>query len=201
MIMKTLNLIFILLICMGHFSCKKENKCPYRIYPQQKSFVDDEKLKAYKPYVDIVNSLGTFWIESISDEYNTIFIHCSQIYNGLLIDLPVGFNFYTGELAERIKKEGSDYFEQDGIIYFVGGAFTPKDTPVESEPEITIETAIRIALSEQPLEEFCRYELCYYHSGRGMTPWLSWKLYGKRYTAYISTQNGFIIGIYDQISD
>ena len=155
-----------------------------------------EKLKENQPYVDIINSFGDFYIEHIDVENsNEIHIDCIQRINSLFVENKhlAMFEFYAGELAEQLKINNPDrYQELNGILCRIP-EFIPIDMQLPSVPEITPEGAIQTALYEEPLEEFCEYMLYY----EAVTSWpqLSWKLYGKLHYAYVNAITGKVIKI------
>ena len=190
--------IAIALSLAGIFSsCKSEEKCPVRVYTKQEHRPTDEQLRQHKPYIDLINSMGTFWIEFVEDASltdNAIRIGCTQLFNNLLlIDTRILFIFFTGELAERAKDgELSDVTEKDGF-YFRSSYIFPADVPLPDVPKVTPQEAIERALRREPLEEFCQYELCYWTRSERETPRLTWKLSGKRHWAYIDAITGEIL--------
>jgi hypothetical protein len=187
-----------MLVLAGLCSCRdKGDECPRRVYPRQESFISDEDLKKYKPYVDVINSMGTFWIsegvtESKMHAWVQISFYCDQLVNNILIDFPVQFSFFIGD--DESWKDGDrlpwfTYYEKDGLCFEVS-SYTLVDVQLPATPEISIEKAIQTALRKDPLEEFCRYELYYRNRQSNAPPKLCWKLYGKRYNAHIDAITG-----------
>jgi hypothetical protein len=201
------------IVCMllaGYFySCNdKDDQCPRRVYTRQDSFLADEQLKEYKPYIDVVNSMGVFWIESIHEsaylKYSTVTVGCSQLFNDLLlIDTRVSFTFYSGNDEDWKSIDDMpwlSFYEKDGFSFSVSTYYIPTGTQLPTAPKITPEEAIRTALRKESLEEFCQYELCYWKYHYNETPKLCWTLYGKRYYAYIDAINGEMISWWDPVS-
>jgi hypothetical protein len=189
----------IMFMLAGLCSCRdKGDECPQRVYPKQESFLSDEYLEKYKPYVDVINSMGTFWItegvtESKMHAWDEINFYCHQLVSNILIDFPVQFSFFIGD-AENWEdigySSGGTYLEKDGFCFEVSTSYIPVDVQLPTTPVISIEEAYQKALQKESLEEFCRYELLYYWHGYDKTLSLCWKLCGKRYIAHIDAITG-----------
>ena len=191
--MKQFAVILFLLVGVCFFSCKKNEECPVQVYSKQLNKPTDEQWKKYKPYIDIINSMGEFWIEVISEtnvfKGTRIDFECTQLFNGLLlIDTPIGFQFYTDDVEEWMDWSNNElpctsYHKKDGV-YFMVGNMSPTDVQLPVVPKIKPHDAIQTALKKEPLVEFCQYELCYYARNCGNIPLLCWKLYGMGHVYY-----------------
>ena len=182
-----------LLCALFSFSCQsnENEKCPIQVYSKQLNKPTDEQLKKYKPYIDIINSMGDFWIEGIIEgtafRGSIINFNCTQLFNGLiLIDIPMGFMFYTADDVEEWTDWSNNelpcisYQKRDGVYFTVGG-MSPTDVQLPVIPKIKPHDAIQTALKKEPIVEFCQYELCYWVRNCGNVPVLCWKLYGMGY--------------------
>jgi hypothetical protein len=195
--------LVILPLLAGLCSCKdKGDECPRRVYPKQESFISDEDLKKYKPYVDVINSMGTFWIsegvtESKLHAWDEINFYCDQRVNNIH-GSTVWFRFLIGD-AENWKNSSAyseyTYHEKDGFCFVVSPSYIPDDVQLPATPVISIEEAIQKALQKEPYGEFCLYELCYSDKK------LCWQLYGrvdgKYLYAFYDAINGELISWVD----
>ena len=190
---KKFNHVAIVLLLAGSLhSCNEKEKCPVRVYTKQEMKPTAEQLKEYKPYIDIINSLGTFWIEHIErDRFNSIIIRCKQLINDILIHNtwrypywdplpPTGeFYFLTGEFLESAKNGHPPFavFEK-GEFYFSMSNIYFESNPLPFIPKITPQEAIQAALenTEASYVKYCQYELCYWRI-LGETPRLAWRLH------------------------
>ena len=196
-----LAVILFLFVGVCVFSCKKnEEYPPVQVYSKQLNKPTDEQWKKYKPYIDIINSMGDFWIEVVSEtnvfKGTIIDFECTQLFNGLLlIDTPIGFSFYSADDVEEWmdwsnnELRCSSYHKKDGV-YFRVGNMSPSDVQLPVVPKIKPLDAIQTALKKEPLVVFYQYELCYYARNCGNIPLLCWKLYGKGHVYYGGVKYG-----------
>ena len=194
---------------------KSEPECPVRVYTKQENKPTKEQLEKYKPHIDVINSMGTFWIEQIDTDtgafYSFINFHCQQLFNNILLGF-VSFSFYVGEdgeewlnsmLNSELDLWWNSYHKKNGF-YFKASCLSTVDVQLPVTPVITPHEAIQAALKKYPHVEFCQYELCYWQRTCNVIPKLSWKLNGRGlnnrhpylervYTGYIDALTGDIL--------